>query len=162
MDAWPRPASTPTMRCFIDNPKFPSWVSGGGFCVVALCWLLSAETSQAGCGDYVVAAGESMIEHPPAASDEPVNAPPCEGPQSCEGPQCDQGRPDYPAPMSPPAGGNSGLGKACLELADTLTSSGLPEWVESPCFFSRVGFPGALLRPPRVLRLRSHRAGLIG
>lgn len=156
MDAWPRPGSTPTMRCFIDNSKFPSWVSGSGLCVVALCWLLPAETSQAGCGDYVVAAGESMTEHPPAASDAPVNAP------SCEGPQCDQGRPDYPAPMPPPAGANSGLGKACLELANTLTSSGLPEWVESPRFFSRVGFPGALLRPPRVSRLRFYRTGLIG
>ncbi|MEE3372826.1 MAG: hypothetical protein VX346_26055 [Planctomycetota bacterium] len=131
------------MRCFIDNPKFPSWVSAGGLCVVSCCWLLPVETSQAGCGDYVVAAGESMVEHPPAASEEPVDTPPCEGPQ------CKQGRSGYPAPMLPP-GANCGLGKACLALANSLAPSGLPERVEWPRFFSRVGFPGALLRPPRV------------
>ena len=144
MEAWLRPGSKPTMRCFIVNLKFPSWMSGGVFCVVVLCWLLPAKTGQASCGDYVVAAGDSMAEHPPAASDEPVDTPPCEGPQ------CNQRRPDYPAPAVPPAGVNRGPGKACLEFADTLAASGLSEWVEWPRFFSRVGFPGALLRPPRV------------
>ena len=119
-------------------------MSGVGLCAVVLCWSLLAEPGRAGCGGYVVAAGESsMAEHAPRDSDEPVDFPPCQGPE------CRQGPPDGPEPV-PLTVTNSGLGKACLVSVDIFTLSGLSEWVESPRFFSRGGFPGALLRPPRV------------